>query len=170
MAQASRELRVHGYGDAATEMLQRAIEWFEDRSPEQKIDLKERWTLATVLLERGRLDEAQVVLEGLLEDGQRNNDYLTELGVMAAWRGEREEALRISRLVEEWYRSRNLPGSAAGSAYDRGKIAAALGERERATEMLRRSGHVLHTWGHGDPALERLWDYPPFQELLRPKG
>ena len=26
-----------------------------------------------------------------------------------------------------------------------------------------------YVW-HSDPALEPLWDYPPFQELIEPKG
>ena len=37
-------------------------------------------------------------------------------------------------------------------------------------ELLRDSGPRLGWWAHADPLLEPLWDYPPFQELLRPKG
>ena len=59
------------------------------------------------------------------------------------------------------------------NAYWRAGIAAALGERERAMQLLRQSGPL--NWypnllEHVDPNLEPLWDYPPFQELLRPKG
>ena len=53
-------------------------------------------------------------------------------------------------------------------AYERAQIAAALGERERAMELLRRSSPLWEA--HVDPLLEPLWDYPPFQEWLRPKG
>ena len=37
-------------------------------------------------------------------------------------------------------------------------------------EIERELGPRLGWWAHADPLLEPLWDYPPFQELLRPKG
>ena len=185
MVRLATELRVHGYGGAATEMMHRAVEWFEDRSPEQKRDPRERQQLAAVFLDLGRLDEAQVVLEGLLEDSQSpvrlRNASLAELGVVAARQGDREEASRISRLLEE---REGFSGVLAGtpelvsfeSAYLRAGIAAALGEREQAMELLRQSGPWLSLYppsmlpDYTDPHLEPLWDYPPFQELMRPKG
>ena len=164
MARLARELRAHGYGGAATEMQHRAIEWFEERSPEDT-GLRERWLLATVLLDVGRLDEAQILLEGILEDGQdgpRRDRFLANLGVVVARRGDREEAYRISRLFEEG------EGPSAG-AYGRAQIAVALGERERAMVLLRQVDRGLGGL-HEDPLLEPLWDYPPFRELMRPKG
>ena len=123
MADLAAGLSAHGYGDAATEMLHRAIEWFEDRSPEQQRDLFERSTLARALLRVGRLDEAQVLLEGLLEDdpsryraGTRAQlmrfraGTLAQLGVVAARQGDREKAYRMSRLLEEGEGSLNVPG------------------------------------------------------------
>ena len=47
-------------------------------------------------------------------------------------------------------------------------IAVALGDRERAMALLRERGY--EGWLHTQFQLEPLWDYPPFQELLRPKG
>ena len=89
---------------------------------------------------------------------------------MAARQGDREEASRISRLLDEGVPSLNLFPSE--SAYERAQIAAALGERERAMRLLRESGDLLTFPNllHTDPNLEPLWDYPAFQELLRPKG
>ena len=46
--------------------------------------------------------------------------------------------------------------------------AVALGDRERAMELLRERGY--QPWLHIQYQLEPLWDYPPFQELSRPKG
>ena len=175
LANLAWELRVHGHGGAATEMLHRAIEWFEGRSPEQKRDPGARHQLAAVFLDLGRLDEAKVVLEGLLEDYPENRLFLVQLGVVVARRGDREEASRISRLLEEGDPSPMTPLQASQtSAYQRAGIAAALGERERAMELLRQSGSWLiipvARWGHANPLLEPLWDYPPFRELLRPTG
>ena len=128
-----------------------------------------------MFLRVGRLDEAQVLLEGLLENYPENRLFLVQLGVVVARRGDREEASRISRLLEEGDPSPMTPLQASQtSAYQRAGIAAALGERERAMELLRQSGSWLiipvSRWGHANPLLEPLWDYPPFKELLRPKG
>ena len=128
-----------------------------------------------MFLDLGRLDEAKVVLEGLLEDYPENILYLAQLGVVVARRGDREEASRISRLLEEADRPLMGPLNASQtSAYQRAGIAAALGERERAMQLLRRSGPWLFVpgsrRGHMDPRLEPLWDYPPFKELVLPKG
>ncbi len=54
-------------------------------------------------------------------------------------------------------------------------IAVALGDRERAVTLLGKQAAVSRGEGiyptlHTDFHLEPLWDYPPFQELIRPKG
>ncbi len=50
----------------------------------------------------------------------------------------------------------------------RAVTAVAVGDQERAMELLRENGYrpYLHT----QYQLEPLWDYPPFQEFIRPKG
>ena len=175
MERSAWELRVHGYGDAATEMLHRAVEWFEGRSPEQKRAPGERRQLAAVFLDLGRLDEAQVVLEGLLEDYPESYANLAQLGVVAARRGDREEASRISRLLEEGDRSPMTPLQASQiSAYQRAGIAAALGERGRAMQLLRQSGPRLFDYPifrvHADPNLEPLWDLPTVPGVAAAQG
>ena len=55
----------------------------------------------------------------------------------------------------------------------RAMLAAALGERERALNLLRDAfseGVPYGLWLHSEPAFASLRDYPPFQELLQPKG
>jgi hypothetical protein len=52
-------------------------------------------------------------------------------------------------------------------------IASLLGEKERAVALLKEAfsqGLEYSVNIHRDIALEPLWDYPPFKELLRPKG
>ena len=52
-------------------------------------------------------------------------------------------------------------------------IAMALGDRERAVTLLHEFVVVVGWWYphlHMTFELEPLWDYPPFQELIRPKG
>ena len=87
---------------------------------------------------------------------------LSRLAVVSARQGDREEALRISQLLEDedftfgW----------------RASIAAVLGDRERAVALLREQltccGRYYNL--HKIYEYEPLWDYPPFQELIRPKG
>ena len=65
-------------------------------------------------------------------------------------------------------------GSIWHYSYGPAQTAAALGERERAVELLRETiaGSKAY-WGlafHSNRNLESLWDYPPFQVLIRPKG
>ena len=56
--------------------------------------------------------------------------------------------------------------------YWRACIAALLGEKEEAMNLLREAlaQGVSYTRLHPDMDLEPLWDYPPFQELIKPKG
>ena len=53
-------------------------------------------------------------------------------------------------------------------------VIAHLGDRDRAVELLRRSltesTSTFRQIVQWDLDLEPLWDYPPFQELIRPKG
>ena len=75
--------------------------------------------------------------------------------------------LRISRLADSV--PRPLAERAISTEARRlAKIAVALGDRERATALLHEYGYQPGL--HWAPPLEPLWDYPPFQEFLRPKG
>ena len=67
MANLAAELSAHGYGGAATEMLHRAVEWFEDRSPEQKRGLRDRRAL--VLCSQSLFRFADLGDDGLCRGG-----------------------------------------------------------------------------------------------------
>ena len=57
--------------------------------------------------------------------------------------------------------------------YCRASIAAVLGEKERAVELLKEAFAKGLTYGSyilADMDLENLRDYEPFKELMRPKG
>ncbi len=59
------------------------------------------------------------------------------------------------------------------NTYWRARIAALLGERERAVSLLRdgfAQGRSYGAYLHAEYDLEPLRGYPPFEELLRPKG
>ncbi len=105
--------------------------------------------------------------------------------MVAARQGDRDEAERLygwlvdrgpaSRRYRLYQFDRGRPSSPPlwPHSYGLAQIAAALGDRERAVELLRQAAeHMLEPvmWFHVNPYLEPLWDYPPFQELIRPKG
>jgi len=101
-------------------------------------------------------------------------------GTIAAHTGDRDEAERIFRRLP----ASEAPYSEAIRLYWRASIAANLGEKDRAVTLLREAfarglpySTVLKPadddgeWPlHSDVDLEPLWHYPPFEELIKPKG
>lgn len=177
---AALELRAHGHAEAARDMLEWAIRWYRTRPPEEAATAIHRFRLARALCLTGQWDEAEGLLEGIAGDFRytaiwrwRSPDSVSVkglLGVLAARRGDRAEALRLS---SELQRLERHPVSGLNVPTWQASIAALLEERERAVTLLRDAfahGLVYGTWLHADPDFESLHDYPPYQELLRPKG
>jgi tetratricopeptide (TPR) repeat protein/TolB-like protein len=158
------EARRHGHRDAAQEVLSEEIAWHRSRP----LDTEEsRAGLAQLLYSAARWDEAMRLYEELAEEDPENTEYLAALGRLAARRGDRDQALRIS----EELRASRYPGP----LLQRARIAALLGDPEQAMTLLQQSFDLGAGWGrwpllHSDIDFESLHDYPPFQELLRPKG
>jgi hypothetical protein len=78
-----------------------------------------------------------------------------------------------ARRISEELGSLQQPYLYGENIYWQACIAALLGERERAVVSLREAfarGHGYTLVLHTDIDLESLRDYPPFQELLRPKA
>ena len=122
----------------------------------------------------GRLDEARKLIEEYLErsDWTMVGDLAT-LAELAAREGRPEEVLRLSRVADTIPfpeggepKARNSFPKARDS-FHRAKIAAALGDGERAMTFLRESAEELSLPIHTRHHFEFLWDYPPFQEYLR---
>jgi DNA-binding SARP family transcriptional activator len=173
----AEELRAHGHRDKAREVFDEAIEWFQSRPNETE---QVRAGLAWALYDSERWDEAQRPFEELAEEDPDNtgylgrvglpNSYLGWVGLLAARRGDRTEAERIS---EELRSSRNRLTKA--NIYARASIAAVLGKREEAMGLLQQwsDRFPASEWPllvHRNIDFESLHDYPPFQEFMRPKG
>ena len=91
------------------------------------------------------------------------------LGALAARRGDDEEARRISRELE----TTDQKYLFGWHTYNRACIRALLGERDVAVKLFQDSFEQGRPFGIHIPRdidLEGLSDYPPFQELLEPKG
>ncbi len=77
--------------------------------------------------------------------------------------------------VDRWLASRKGPYLSGVPTFDRARMAAIRGDRERAVILIRLAvdqGYPLFLWGFGlhmDPDFKALWGYPPFEELRRPR-
>ena len=157
------ELRAHGHEEPAKKVLERAIDWYTSHPKEGN-----QTGLAYTLYAADRWEEAQALFDSLHLQNPDNIGYLGSLGTLAAKRGDRVEAMRISQLLEEVER----PYIFGNHTYWQARIAAQLGEKEKAMSLLRDalSQGVYHMQFHNDMDLEPLWDYPPFQQLIKPEG
>jgi DNA-binding SARP family transcriptional activator len=176
LVQLGEELRVHGHRDKAREVFDEAIAWYQSQ-PNQTEEV--RAGLAGALYNAERWDDARRLFEELAEEHPDNtryiwglgfDPYVGHLGLLAARRGDRAEAERIS---EELRSSGELMNKY--NAFFRSRIAALLGEREKAMTLLQQDFHLIRAPDHylvvhRNMDFESLQDYPPFQEFMRPKG
>jgi tetratricopeptide (TPR) repeat protein len=169
MMEAALKLYAHGHKDASREFAAMAIEWAEGRPEAERKTDATRSFYADALYLAGRFDEAGKIYGSLTSEQPDNIDYQGRLGSLAARRGDRDEAMRISEELAVIDR-RFLFGR---PTYWRACIAALLGEKERAVALLKEAFSQGRRYGvslHRDIDLEPLWEYPPFKDLLRPKG
>jgi tRNA A-37 threonylcarbamoyl transferase component Bud32/tetratricopeptide (TPR) repeat protein/TolB-like protein len=162
-------LRTHGHRDAAHEVLDASIASLSQARSHDTEHL--RGVLAWALYQAARWNDAQRLYEELAEGYPEHTRYLAALGQLAARRGDREEALRIS----EGLRSVEYPLREWRATRMRASIKAVLGDREEAMTLLQQviDQIVPGTYWvglHRDIDFESLRDYAPFQEFLRPKG
>ena len=169
MIMAAAELRAHGQRQASLALAARAEEWYRGRlesQPDSTLWLDGRLN-ALRLAERW--DEAATVCRGLAARSPQDPDYLGFLGALAARAGNRDEAMRISAEL----RQLSGPYLFGEHTYRRACIAALLGDRQGAVDLLRKAfaeGRVISGNIHREMDLEPVWDYAPFKELLRPRG
>jgi tetratricopeptide (TPR) repeat protein len=172
MSMTACELRAHGHRQASDDMAARAVAWWDKHSSEMEPEKRGSWDIfnqSAALQVADRWDEAREPLEELRERGWEPVYVAGALGVIAARTGNHEEARKIFDELPDL----GQPWSAARQSYWRACIAASLGEKERAVELLKEAyarGEPHSVEVHIDVDLEPLWDYPPFQELIEPKG
>jgi serine/threonine protein kinase/tetratricopeptide (TPR) repeat protein len=189
MSIAARELHAHGHLEEAaalhrrvlawyagglaeeqrTSGRRRALAWYERGPAEGQQTSVDRRALASALHDAERWPEAEALYRQLADEQPENINLQGRLGTLAARRGERGEAERISR----WLQEARQPYLLGVNTLWRARIAALLGDREAAVGLLREAfaqGQRYGPFYHNDPDLEPLRDYPPFRELLRPKG
>ncbi|UCE40659.1 MAG: hypothetical protein JSV17_14600, partial [Candidatus Aminicenantes bacterium] len=169
MLEAAQELRAQRHLEAYKEVSARAVDWYRAKLSTKEATENKRYDLARALYVAEQWEESQALIEELAGEKPENIDYRGYLGTLAARRGDREEAYRISTELE----SIDRPYMFGNHTYWRALVASQLGDLEQAVELLREAfaqGRGYGVYLHRDMDLEPLREYPPFQELLRPKG
>lgn len=166
---AAAEMRAHGHAAAGKRMAERAVRWLEEDTSHGLFGASSRGELARALCLAGRWTEAEEILRELAQQFPQNVDYRGRLAVLAARMGDRDAADRGDRTLQLL----NRPYLFGRETVWRARVAALLGEEDRAVRLLVRAFAEGHSHGvelHADPDLEPLRKDEAFRRLLRPKG
>jgi len=181
MSTTALELRAHGHREAADDMAARAVTWYEGHPSvllEQSGSLViELWVLSPVesksfanaLWMVGRWGDLEDLIVQLIDNEASGHQLAGWLGVIAAIRGETDRATQVSGGLP----AGESPRAQGWGTYWQASIAAHLGEEEMAVELLAEAFSKGYPYGvslHSTMNFEPLWDYPPFQDLIEPKG
>ena len=164
---AADELYAHGFKEAAAALYGESVRWYESRPPDEKHTLRAPFALSLYCM--AKWDEAESIFKQLVAESPDNFNYRGYLGQIAAHIGDRHTAETVS----DWLKNLTQPYLLGNNTYQRARIAAVLGDKEEAVSLLKAAlleGMGLDMGVHTDPDLETLWDYPPFVELMKPKG
>jgi tetratricopeptide (TPR) repeat protein len=176
LTNSANEARAHGHSGYQRELINRALDWLAARPPEEAASYRDK--LARALFFAERWEEAREVLDGLGPEGLgsllRNETqgsllYHRYVGVTSAMMGDSARALEMSDRLA----SLDLPYIRGWNTQARARIAAALGNHERAMQLILEAyeqGAPFHLEFHRDIDLLLLETYPPFEEWVRPKG
>jgi tRNA A-37 threonylcarbamoyl transferase component Bud32/tetratricopeptide (TPR) repeat protein len=164
LKQAAEELRAHGHVDLARTMARQALELLSalDAPVARTVQMRQLRGEVLVLLERWR--ESSRVFAQLASEKPGNPSVLSGLGVALARLGDRAAANEASNRLAQLQR----PYLYGAHTYGRARIAAALGQSDRAIELLQQAfaeGQVIIWQAHVDPAFETLRHHPPFERL-----
>lgn len=160
------ELKAHGYHEEAREILAHAELLFRNRLAAVPGDAATRQGLALTLYLSGKWEEAEQIFRALAAEAPERLTFTGFVGLLAALRGDREVAEEIAaELARAGGSDRN-----AGPTFWRARIAAALGERDLAIQLLRLSfdkgNQYIPQTRHTIPEFIMLDEYP---ELRGPK-
>ena len=162
------ELLWHGKADAARAVAARALGAVGSGAPLLRTvyDVAAGEVMNAAVI-AGKLDEAERLLA--IQMPAPGPGQVAWRGVLAARRGDstaaRGFAARLAAMKSPYVRG--------GTLYGRARIAAALGEKEQAVNLLRSAfadGLTYDGTVHGLPEFAAMRDYPPFVQLMTPKG
>lgn len=169
MAVTAAELRAHGHVVEARRVDDRLIRWLEARPQPERATEVRRSVLARRLYEAGRYEDAQVRFDSLAHEHPEKYLYHAYRGVLAARKGDREQAMRVDAWLAHALKVRPL----GSHTIWRARIASLLGERERAVSLINEAigqGYPRRYYLHWREDFEALRGYEPFEDLIRPEA
>jgi DNA-binding SARP family transcriptional activator/tetratricopeptide (TPR) repeat protein/TolB-like protein len=173
---AARELAAHGHAAAAGEMAARAVAWYESRPSTQRAGGTHRRQYARALMELGRHREAADVLDALQRENPSNALHTALLGLAHARLGDRASAISWSAEAGAAApiegRAGRLNPLAGDHTFIRATTAAALGDADRAVELLRQAEYDGLRFSPDvlcSPDLAPLRDHPSFEAWRQPR-
>jgi len=166
------ELDAHGLAAPRDDALKRAVVWCGRRTQSDFGDGALAFDCLEAYALTGRTKELAALAEPMLQAREDDIMVLGLLGLAAALRSDRSVATRFAKQIEVQTR----PGGGRGLGWWlRARIAAALGDRDEAVELLRDAFARGAGWSqrldlHRDPAFAKLRGYAPFERLRTPQG
>jgi tetratricopeptide (TPR) repeat protein/predicted Ser/Thr protein kinase len=165
----AEELRAHGHKEEALAMARSAAAWVRSRPPDIAGSPTVLKALGRALFLAEEWDQARTVFAEVATKAANDIEATGYLGVLAARKGDWAGA----HLLSEKLRALKRPYLFGEHTAWRAAIAAQLGEKDQAVDLLRESfaeGQNYGVWVHRDVTLEPLRGYPAYEELVRPKG
>lgn len=164
------ELHAHGQPAAAGRIIGRGVEWYRSLPPPQQADHGHLAYHALLLMHTHERTAAEALLHQVARAHPLEASLAGHIGVLAAERGDRDEARRIADRLGAL--------EATGAFGDhpvfwQACVAAAMGETDEGVRLLRealRLGVVYHPRPHRLRCFDSLRSDIGFQELLRPRG
>ncbi len=170
-ASMGRELHVHGLSLLSQLAFDRAIALYRaQRSTAAREGIAEdpRTHVTIALNDAGRWAEAYPLAKQMVAVHPDSVDDWGVFGVLAARTGRRDEVVRASAQLK----ALSQPYAFGRNTMWRGRIASVLGDRDVAVDLVRQAlaeGQYYYAV-HVIAEFDTLRGYPPFQELIRPKG
>jgi len=169
MVGVAQALHAYGHDAASLQMAQRALDWFNNTEFEAaSMGRVQSYSVGALSL-LGHHEEALRLATAMLADQPDSWPLQAEVGIEAAWIGDRSTAVEMSQRLAMV----DAPFTMGRPSYSRAAIAAQLGEPDEAIRLLRQAitrGFSGYNQLHIDLDLDPLRDIPEFEEILRPKG
>lgn len=165
------ELRVHGHAEAASRVLSRVFELYEEAPDSVRRDPQARRQLGRALFTAGRWTESRAVFEQLLAEGHEPHVARGDLAVAAAALGDRALAEAVDRFYAQMVAEN--PADNGWATQWRARIAAVLGDRDRAVRLIAQAhaeGWPHWSRDHLVEEYDSLRGYEPFEEIMTPRG